>query len=157
MARAVESLADPVVDAPAAPANYGTPQVDQAEKFEWEQAMKEVIRKRREVKNQVQQLYSLVTGQCTEAMMARVEAHPDYEVTNDARDGVALLRIIRSICFDFQEQKFIQQSVHEALQRFYALKQAKHETVAQYYERFQNQLDVLNQIGASVGSVFLYY
>ena len=92
-------------------------------------------------------------GQCTEAMIARIEAHPSYSsgVSND-RNGIGLLQIIRSICFNFEDQQQVAQSVHEALQRFYALKQAKHETVAQYYERYQNQVEVMDQCGAAYGN-----
>ena len=43
------------------------------------------------------------------------------------------------------------QSIHRAKQRFYNIKQSRHETVAQYYERYQNIVQVINQCGKAIG------
>ena len=76
-------------------------------------------------------MYSLVIGQCTDAMIARVEAHRHYFLVADEQYGIKLLRIIKYICFDFQDQKYVLQSIYQAKQRFYAIKQSRHETVDQ--------------------------
>ena len=54
MSRAVETLVDPVIIEPPPPANYGTPQVDPAAKYRWEQEMKVVINEQKDVTKQKQ-------------------------------------------------------------------------------------------------------
>ena len=69
----------------------------------------------------MEKLYALVLGQCT-ALKARIEAHPEFLVVSDTLNGVTLLSIIKGICFNFQDQKYV-------TSRFYSIKQHKHETV----------------------------
>ena len=130
MAKAVETLKKPViVTNPSPPTGCGTSAVDTAEKFLWEQEIKESIRDKKELENGVQQLHSLVIGQCSETMMARVDSHTDGKTVIAARDGIGLLKIIKAICFNFHDQKYIPQSIHEAKQRFYSIQQGQHDTV----------------------------
>ena len=68
----------------------------------------------------------------------------------DERYGINLLQIIKSIYFDFQDQKYVAQSINQAKQRFYTIKQGRHKTVAQYYEQYQNIVQVLNRYGGAI-------
>jgi hypothetical protein len=151
MAKGVETLTSPKMTQPASPEHFGTDKCDATASYVWQAELKEFMRDKKEIAKQTQQLYALVIGQCTDALVARVEAHPKFATVADNRDGIALLIIIKSICFNFQDQKYVPQSVFETKRRFYSLKQAQHETVAQYYERFQNQASVLEQCGGTIG------
>ena len=113
MANAIDKLAAPKVSEPPPPADYGTDRVDAAEKFKWEMKMKEIYRTQEDIKRLVQKLYSLVLGQCTDALVARIEAHSKYTAASVVRDGIELLAIIKSICFNFQDQKYVPQSIYE--------------------------------------------
>ena len=126
MSIAVEKLEAPTVDMPNAPPHYGTPQVDPTEKYIWELEARKTLKKRNEIRQQNQQLYALVTGKCTEAMLAKIEAANNYATINEQRDGIELLIVIRGICYTFQDQRYVPQSIHEAKQRLYAMKQYKH-------------------------------
>jgi len=151
MAKAVETLAEPAITAPSPPADYGDPtKVDQAAKYLWEQEVKEVIRDKRDLKRGIEQLYSLVIGQCSEAMIARVNNHSDYAKVLADRDGIGLLVIIKSICFNFHDQKYAPQSIHEAKVKFYSIRQGCFDTVTQYYEKYQNNTQVLDQCGGDI-------
>ena len=149
---AMKSLVAPTVTMPLAPEHYGTDKYEYSDKLTYERKVTEVLDMEEEIELQVENLYFLVLGQCTEALKARDEAHPDFSMVSDVLNGVTLLSIIKAICFNFQEQKFIAQSVIETTCRFYSTKQHKNETVTHYYERYQNQLAVLEQCGGSVGA-----
>jgi hypothetical protein len=151
MANAIDKLAAPTVSEPPPPANYGTDQVNAAEKFKWEMQMKEIYRTQEDIKRLVQKLYSLVLGQCTDALVARVEAHSKYTTASVARDGIELLSIIKSICFNFQDQKYVPQSIYESKKRWYKIEQGRSEPLTQYYERYQNNVEVIEQCGGTVG------
>ncbi|KAL3935506.1 MAG: hypothetical protein SGARI_002947, partial [Bacillariaceae sp.] len=147
---AIETLKPPNIATPPAPPGYGTEKVNAADKFVWEAELKDILRDRKELTRQIAQLYSLVVGQCSEPMVARIEAHPDYKKTSDDRNDIGLLRIVRSICYDFQDHKYSAQSIFEAKRRWYNCHQNKGETISQYYEKFQNCMQVVEQCGGSI-------
>jgi hypothetical protein len=151
MANAIDKLRAPTVSEPSPPDNYGTDKVDAAEKFKWEMQMKEIYRTQEDIKRLVQKLYSLVLGQCTDALVARVEAHNKYAMASAARDGIELLSIIKSICFNFQDQKYVPQSIYKSKKRWYKIEQGRSEPLTQYYERYQNNVEVIEQCGGTVG------
>ena len=77
--KAVETLEIPKVQMQPAPEGYGTDQVDASDRYVWELEMKEFIRNKQMISNRIQKLYALVLGQCTDSMVARVDAHSDYK------------------------------------------------------------------------------
>ena len=46
-------------------------------------------------------LFSIVKGQCTDVLIARIEAHDDYPQAKADRNGLLLLVIIKGITFNF--------------------------------------------------------
>jgi hypothetical protein len=69
-----------------------------------------------------QKVFSLVWQQCTESMHAKIKAHRDYQVIEQDLDGIELLRVIKLICFNIEDEKYVPQKVHETKAAFYALK-----------------------------------
>ena len=53
-----------------------------------------------------QKIFSLVWQQCTEAMHAKVKAHRECKAIKLALDGIELLRIIKPICFNIEDEKY---------------------------------------------------
>jgi hypothetical protein len=97
-----------------------------------------------------QKIFSLVWQQCTEAMHAKVKAHREFKTIELALDGIELLRIIKLICFNIEDEKYAPQKVHETKAAFYALKQGRDSDQA-YQVRFMNTVEVIEQCGASLG------
>ncbi|WP_288992070.1 hypothetical protein [uncultured Marinobacter sp.] len=97
-----------------------------------------------------QKLFSLVWQQCTEPMHAKIRAHRDYQAIEQALNGIELLRVIKLICFNIEDEKYVPQKVHETKTAFYNLKQGK-ETDQAYQIRFMNTVQVIEQCGASLG------
>jgi hypothetical protein len=97
-----------------------------------------------------QKVYSLVWQQCTESMHAKVKAHREFRKTELALDGIELLRIIKLICFNIEDEKYVPQKVHETKASFYSLKQGRDSDQA-YQIKFLNTVQVIDQCGASLG------
>jgi len=76
MAKGVETLTSPTLTQPAPPANFGTDKCDATASYVWQAELKEFMRDKKEIAKQIQQLYALVIRQCTDALVARVEAYP---------------------------------------------------------------------------------
>jgi hypothetical protein len=106
-----------------------------------------------QIQNQIenrQKISSLAWQQCTESMHAKIKAHRNYKTIEQALNGIDLLRIIKLICFDIEDEKYIPQKVYETKSAFYALKQGKDSDQA-YEIKFMNAVQVIEQCGASLG------
>jgi hypothetical protein len=97
-----------------------------------------------------QKIFSLVWQQCTESMHAKIKAHRDYQTIEQDLNGVHLLKVIKLICFNIEDEKYIPQKVHETKAAFYQLKQGRDSDQA-YQIRFMNTVQVIEQCGASLG------
>jgi hypothetical protein len=97
-----------------------------------------------------QKVFSLVWQQCTESMHAKIKAHKDYKTVEQALNGVGLLKMIKLICFNIEDEKYVPQKVHETKASFYALKQGRDSDQA-YQIKFLNTVQVVEQCGASLG------
>ena len=51
-------------------------------------------------------LYSIVLGQCTEAMKAKLESDSGYETISGDSDVIELLKLIRSIAFAYESKRY---------------------------------------------------
>jgi hypothetical protein len=97
-----------------------------------------------------QKIFSLVWQQCTESMHAKIKAHRDYHVIEQTLNGIELLRVIKLICFNIEDEKYVPQKVHETKASFYTLKQGRDSDQA-YQIKFLNTVQVIEQCGASLG------
>ena len=97
-----------------------------------------------------QKVFSLVWQQCTESMHAKIKAHRDYQTIEQALNGIDLLRVIKLICFNIEDEKYAPQKVHETKAAFYALRQGRDSDQA-YQTKFLNTVQVVEQCGASLG------
>ena len=97
-----------------------------------------------------QKLFSLVWQQCAESMHGKIKAHREHQIIEQALNRIELLRIIRLICFNVEDEKCIPQKVHESKAAFYHLKQGKDSDQA-HQIKFMNTVQVIEQCGASLG------
>jgi hypothetical protein len=84
-------------------------------------------------------------------MRQKAEAHPGYNYVTRSGDALALLQILKSICYHYQVQKHIPHAFHKATQRFYNCHQLRNQSIQAYFEYFQNQVDVIVHIGGEIG------
>jgi hypothetical protein len=84
-------------------------------------------------------------------MHQKAEAHPGYNDVTRSGDALALLQILKNICYNYQVQKHIPQALDKAKQRFYNYHQLRNQSIQAYFEYFQNQVDVNVHIGGEIG------
>jgi hypothetical protein len=97
-----------------------------------------------------QKVFFLVWQQCTKYMHVKIEAHCDYTTTEQALNGIDLLQVIKLICFNIEDEKYVPQKVHDTKAAFYALRQGRDSDQA-YQIKFLNTIQVIEQCGASLG------
>ena len=93
-------------------------------------------------------LYSLVLGQCTDALQERLKSHHDYQNAN--QDGIALLVIIRSLIHTFEENRKLSDAIMDVKEKFYKFYQGRHMTLERYHKLFLAQVEVLDEVGITV-------
>jgi hypothetical protein len=93
-------------------------------------------------------LFNVVMGQCTPALEDRVKSHAQW--ANIQQDGLELLRVIKTITYTFEDRRYLGDALLDVKEEFYRMHQGKHESLQKYYERFMNQVDVMNEVGVSV-------
>lgn len=145
---AVEHLTIPIV---IMPLDIDELNCTKTEKCIWEKQVDQYVKRLDQLEENIRTLYSLIWGQCSEVMQAKLEAMPEYAVASNDNDGVELLKLVKTISFNFQSQKYLHQAVHEAKRRFYTQYQGKTATAQEYLEQFKNHVDVLKHVGAVIG------
>jgi hypothetical protein len=119
----------------------------------WELEVTEYVRRKSHLDENLKTLYSLIWGQCTDVIQARIEALDKHNDMSNNGDSIALLKAIKALVYNFQSQKYQPLAVHDGMKRFYMIKQDKVSTCQAYLEKFQNCVDVLEHCGASVGHI----
>ena len=95
-------------------------------------------------------VYSLVWLQCTtELMHAKIKSRCDYLSIEASLNGIELLKVIKVIYFNLEDEKYVPLKVHEAQVAFYALRQGS-DTDYAYQTKFLNTVQVIKQCGADI-------
>jgi hypothetical protein len=109
----------------------------------WKQLVVEYVRRNSKLTQNMETVYSLICGQCTEYMVAKLKGLPDYNSFNDSVDLIKLLKAIKGLTYHFEGQRYQALALHGALTRFYMLRQDRNTTNAQYLEKFQTNVAVV--------------
>ena len=114
----------------------------------WKMDLKEYREKLKVYANFRAGLYSLVLGQCTDALQERLKSHHDYQ--GASQDGIALLVIIGSLIHTFEENRKLSDTIMDVKEKFYKFYQGRHMTLERYHELFLAQVEVLDEVGITI-------
>ena len=146
MKAAIESLRVPTIQPPVDPPAGAT----KTETRIWEERIKLHVKKELTLEENVKKLYSLVWGQCSDALRAKLEGMNTHLTIKSQSDGIGLIQEIKTVCFQFQKQKHDAVAMHLSKRKFYSLAQGSLDTV-EYYEKFENVISVLESNGGEIG------
>ena len=99
----------------------------------------------------MQQVFALIWGQCTEALQAKLHGLDNYDQLNEASDALGLLKQMRKIAFNFQMHKYSHLALNEAKRRFYHLVLGKSMSNQDYLKKFNNMVHVIEHCGEQIG------
>ena len=114
----------------------------------WKYVYKEYMNKVQEYTNFCSRVYNLVMGQCTEALKERLKSHEDF--IGATQNGIALLVLIHSLLHTFEERCKLADGPSNVKMAFYKLCQGKYMKLECYHELFLAQVNVLNEVGATI-------
>jgi hypothetical protein len=92
---AVENLDKQILTLPSDPPSTAT----KTETRIWEKEVDEYVRKKSHLKENLIPLYSLIWGQCTNVMQARIEALKQHDKMSNTGDSIALLKAIKALIY----------------------------------------------------------
>ena len=93
----------------------------------WKMDIKEYHEKIKVFANFQAGLYSLVLGQCTDALQECLKSCHDHQAAN--QDGIALLVIIQSLIHTFDENRKLSDAIMDVKEKFYQFYQGRHMTL----------------------------
>jgi hypothetical protein len=130
---------------PAEPAATATP----VQMKRWEFEEKDYRSKLKAYNDFRAGLYSTVLGQCTEALRAKLEAREEFVPAS--QDGIALLRLIRTVTHTFEKERSnLANEINKLKGKFYSMKQGKYENLVQYHRRFESMVAAMEAVEISL-------
>ena len=115
----------------------------------WELAEQLYSRQKTALTENNKTLFSLVWGQCSDAMQQKLESHDEFAALSIDSDGIGLLQLIKNTAYNFQAQKYRVESINEALKQIITHRQESHVSAHDYYESFLNKIEVYVFSGGS--------
>lgn len=122
---AIEKLTWPTFKEPAMPAKLvtvGDKTELQIEKRQLNIKLKKHIDEEEQFDKDMHQIYALIEGQCTNAMIQKTKADDTYEVAQRDADPVKSLEIIKKICYSCLTEQSPVLSLAKSLKRLMVLK-----------------------------------
>jgi hypothetical protein len=144
---AVETLILPTFDYPSDPVTGAS----ETEKRKWTKRVDTMVCREDRFDEDLKKVCSLIWGQCTELLRAKLQAKDGYDQMKAEHDTVELLKS-KDCVFKFSDQKKAAHSLHEALRKFYKGHQEKSSNAQDYYQRFKNHLEVAWHCGRSLAN-----
>ena len=145
---AIENLALPALEEPDDPAADASRTAVRM----WEKRVDAYIARENKLIENVKKAYSLIYGQCTEALRAKLQALAAFDTIAAESDALRLLENIKSTMFLVQSQRYVPHGLHDAKRRFYLISQDKHTSNQSYLETFRNLVEVIEHCGGDIGT-----
>ena len=115
----------------------------------WKLDIKEHRVKEQEYANFQGGLYNILAlGQCTNALQDKLKSHMDFLAAY--QDGIALLLIIKTLTYTFEEWCKLADALCDIKEMFYSFWQGKHTSLQRYYKLFLGQVKVCEEVGVMI-------
>ena len=145
--RSIDELTQLSLQVPTDPVHPDPSNPSAVVKRIWEREVDTYARRKDILEHNLRTLYSLIWGQCSLPLKAKLESRNEFQHILNSMDSLALLRLIRSINFALNDDKNSYQALHEAIRRFYNFKQEHSMSCSTYLEKFQNMVQVIETAG----------
>ena len=103
-------------------------------------------------KQNMKSTYAIIIGQCTNAMKAKLQGLHEWEAIDCNQDTIKLIKKIKTLSFNFQEQKYLPCALINAQRAFYFGQQLPKDTNDDYYKAYKSHVNVLEQYGDGFGT-----
>jgi hypothetical protein len=123
---------------------------DDSDKMIWEKEIDEYVKRKSKHESNCLTLFSLIHGQCTVYLNAKLEALAVYPSMKENFNVFKLIKAVKGITFRLEDSKYHLDELHEAKIRFYTLLQGKYMDNANYLELFKMPVAIVEQFGRAI-------
>jgi len=123
-----------------------------SKRFIWESEMKMYMNRKLKQESNRLALFSVIWGQCSPLMQAKLESLTMYQERRDGTDCRWLINEIQGITHRFEGTRYVYLSLDDAWTEYYNMRQGGNQTLHEYLEDFRARIEVLEHYGASIGA-----
>jgi Zinc knuckle len=145
----IPTLTEPPEPVPVPPSTT----ISKAQDRIWDKQLVEFVKRTNHLKENVKTLYAIVWGQCTDSLQEKVKAMSTYDKLVQNGEGIELLKSIRDIVYKREREKNPWHTWYEANLQLYLFRLGPNMPNQDYFQRFQNLVDVVEQCGGGIGNV----
>lgn len=114
--------------------------------------IKEYMSRKRIYENNRTKVYTVVLGQCSEAMKAKLEGQSDWKDIHSEHNLVKLLKSIKVWMLNQQGSRSPSVITCSALAAVFRIRQNRHEELIEFRKKFVAATQVLEHVGINLGS-----
>ena len=93
-------------------------------------------------------VYNVVFGQSTDALQNRLKSQERFPAAQ--QDGLALLAIIKTVTYNFEEGRDVADALCDVKEKFYTFKRGPHTSLQRHYEAFDRLRAVMDEVGIDI-------
>jgi hypothetical protein len=108
--------------------------------------VKNYLYQRQKLDENVKKAFTIVYKQCTENLKSKLEQSPEWALLSVNCDVLALMELIRSMVFKYEDRMFQPLSLHRVKQSYYSFRQGGLSNV-EYLQAFKNRYEMANSHG----------
>jgi hypothetical protein len=109
----------------------------------WKEELSRYHWEEKEYRDQKAKVFGVILGQCSREVKSRLESTPMFAETEQTNDVIGLLTMLKKMSHSTDGVQEPYWALQNVLRRLTAMNQGKHETVANYYNKFKNQAKVI--------------
>lgn len=154
ISNAITKLVLSLVELPDEPQPIGTATtLSKAQDKIYDKELVEYVKRKIMLETNVNTLYNIVWGQCTDALREKLKALSTYSTMSTKGEGINLLVEIRDLVYKREKDKDAWHSYYEATLQLYVFRQGNNLSNKQYHQKFQNLVEYVDGCGGGLGNV----
>jgi hypothetical protein len=150
--RSIEQMTTITANKPTVPPQDKGGKVDEVDQAIYREEVKSYVSERKLYESSMQKTYSIIYGQCSDGVRAKMEGMDNHISLSNAGDPIGLLRNVKTVMSNFQTTKYMPHAIYDCKRSLFLCRQDRDTTVPQYYKEFKSIVDVIEYNGGSLGA-----
>jgi hypothetical protein len=125
---------------------------DRVDELILQQEVNKYVKRKRTYFENRDKLYTIIWGQCSEALQAKLKGTKAFKVYNPVKCPLSLLKDIKQLSLKFENVTFKAFAIYDAKIALSSFYQTKQDSLHSYYMKFKDLTEALEHYGAELGN-----
>ena len=143
-------LENPILLRPPKPTYSEDNEEKSLEEEIYREEIKVYVKTKVSLKNTLHSLFSVIWGQCSQLLRSKLESKSEYEGIKENSDVSGLLKLIKTVVYQFETHTSIYEALDEAKKNYYLYYQGPKTSNTQHVKNLQDMVEVIKYHGGSV-------